>query len=200
MVSADQSTTYPSASRPATRRRTAAARSAPSVVMIDWPSQSDRVSDPRLTDWPRLLFVAEAADPPVFDDPLIDWVRVPADERDIEARIEALTRRAERPDGRPRLDPYGRLHHSTRWLMIPSPIDRRLLEALISSFGDVVTFDDLIAHGWEEEGATPNALRVHIMRLNRRIESLGLAIRGAHAIGYGLDHRESKPTSARRSA
>ena len=117
----------------------------------------------------------------------------PADDRDIEARIEALSLRAVRPSGLPRLDPYGRLHHQARWLMIPSVIERRLFETLIAKFGDVATFDDLIASGWEEEGATANALRVHMMRMNRKIAPLDLTIRGAHAVGYGLDHLESKP-------
>jgi hypothetical protein len=40
-----------------------------------------------------LLLVDGAADPPEHWDRLTDWIRLPADERDIEARLITLRRR-----------------------------------------------------------------------------------------------------------
>ena len=43
---------------------------------------------------PRLLLVADGVAPPASVDELEDWIRLPADERDVAARLRSLSERA----------------------------------------------------------------------------------------------------------
>ena len=83
--------------------------SQPDVAVLHWPAQADEAEALAADGRPRLLLVAPDADPPVSRDPLCEWVRLPADERDVAARILLLTRRLDPPPERPRVDANGRL-------------------------------------------------------------------------------------------
>jgi DNA-binding response OmpR family regulator len=136
---------------------------------------------------PLMLLVSQTADPPEIDDPLVDWIRVPASADDLSARCRALVRRAAAQRRDLHLDRFGRLHHDGRWVLVQSPIERRLLAHLLPRRGDVVGYEELIEVGWTGESATVNALRVHIARLNRRINPCGLSLCGVREVGYALE-------------
>jgi DNA-binding response OmpR family regulator len=157
------------------------------VLELEWPlggSEADRLyREVR----PLLLLVDRSAEPPDLDDPLVDWIRVPASTADVAARCRCLVRRASTQRRALHLDHFGRLHRDGRWLLIQSPIERRLLAHLLLHPGAVVGYGQLIEVGWDGDGATANALRVHVARLNRRIVTLDLAIRGIREIGYVLE-------------
>ena len=53
---------------------------------------------------PRLLLVAPDAAPPAVDDEIEDWVRLPADARDVEVRARRLAHIAAHADARTRDD------------------------------------------------------------------------------------------------
>ena len=55
------------------------------VVVVRWPDEQPRLERLRSAGTPRLLLVAPEAPPPVPLDPLEDWVRLPADDRDLRA-------------------------------------------------------------------------------------------------------------------
>src|SRR5690349_13821329 len=97
-------------------------RSAP--VVIRWPADRDRCRHLAGLGVPRLLLVDGNAAPPVCTDPLEDWIRLPSDDRDIDARMNALRARASAwaPSTRPELDGHGRLLRGTRWVPL-SPIE-----------------------------------------------------------------------------
>lgn len=63
------------------------------VALIRWPDEELRRRTLAVTRSPRLLLVATGAAPPSCDDPLEDWIRVPAAERDVDARVATLARR-----------------------------------------------------------------------------------------------------------
>ena len=67
-------------------------RAAP--VVLRWPSDPNRRRELADLGIPRLLLVDSDAPPPVCTDPLEDWIRLPSDERDIDARMNALRARA----------------------------------------------------------------------------------------------------------
>jgi Transcriptional regulatory protein, C terminal len=136
---------------------------------------------------PLMLLVSQAAEPPEIDDPLVDWIRLPASADDLSARCRALVRRAAAQRCDIHLDPFGRLHHAGRWILVQSPIERRLLAHLLPRRGDVVGYGELIEVGWNGEPATANALRVHVARLNRRISAFGLSLCGVREVGYALE-------------
>jgi DNA-binding response OmpR family regulator len=136
---------------------------------------------------PRLLLVDQGAPPPRSTDDLEDWVRVPADEVDLHARVENLGRRATiRTDVVPALDDDGVLRVNGTWVSLP-PVESRLTNALLSRFGSVVSRDALSSSGWPDGAPGRNALDVHVLRLRRRIAPLGLTIRTVRSRGYVLE-------------
>ena len=125
--------------------------------------------------------------PPDPTDCLEDWIRVPASEFDVRARIAALVGRAERHASlAPSLDTDGVLRHGSGWVPLP-PVESRLTAALLGRFGAVVSRDVLTQAGWPAGGPGRNALDVHVLRLRRRIKPLGLAIRTVRSRGYLLE-------------
>ena len=156
------------------------------VVIVRWPTEDDRLTRLRSQGRPRLLLVEDGAPPPLPADDLEDWIRVPADEMDVRARADALARRAGRHNGAPDLDDDGVLRVGPRWVALP-PVEARLTEALIGRFGAVVSRDVLARAGWPGGAPGRNALDVHVLRLRRRLEGLGLAIRTVRSRGYLLE-------------
>ena len=56
---------------------------------------------------------------------------------------------------------------------------------MAESFGEVVPTEELMVTG--DGGLSVNAVRVHIMRLRKRIEPIGLRVRTVHRHGYVLE-------------
>jgi hypothetical protein len=157
------------------------------VVLLRWPAESDRRD--RLADEgvPRLLLVEESFDPPVTADCLEDWVRIPAGESDVRLRVDGLSLRGRaHVPTRPDLDGHGVLRFADGWVPLP-PVEARLTTALLDRYGAVVSRDALARAGWPDGAPGRNALDVHVLRLRRRIDSVGLAIRTVRSRGYLLE-------------
>ncbi|HKN38655.1 MAG TPA: winged helix-turn-helix domain-containing protein [Acidimicrobiia bacterium] len=171
-------------------------RSAP--VVIRWPADQDRRRELADLGVPRLLLVDSDATPPICTDPLEDWIRLPSDERDIDARMNGLRARASSwaPSTRPELDGHGRLLRGTRWVPL-SPIEEQLCTLLIGEFGQVVSDTELIARAWPEGTGTPTGLRLQMTRLRRRIADLQLEVRSVRGKGYVLQNQPALPGGAR---
>jgi DNA-binding response OmpR family regulator len=149
------------------------------VALIRWPDEQARRQRLSVAGGPRLLLVDSGAPPPPVLDCLEDWVRVPAPEEELRARVDALaTRRAAHDHDAPGIDADGLLRYRGKWVSLP-PLERRMLESLLSRFGAVVS-----------DGASGrNALDVHVLRLRRRLEPTDLAIRTVRCRGYLLESR-----------
>jgi hypothetical protein len=160
------------------------------VEMLHWPADSERLAEVRESCSPRLLIVAEDADPPLPSDCLEDWVAATAGEREIDARRRALTIRAEVHAVRPLLDADGLLHHRDSWVSL-SPVEQSLASVMVDRFGAVVTRETLADRAWPTGVPTRNALDVHVLRLRRRIASLGLDIRTVRSRGYLMQPRRA---------
>lgn len=61
------------------------------------------------------------------------------------------------------------------------------MSALVERFGTVVGRDQLARAGWPDGAPGRNALDVHVLRLRRRIEPLGLVIKTVRSRGYLLE-------------
>jgi DNA-binding response OmpR family regulator len=153
------------------------------VVVLRWPDERDQL--PRLADArvPRLLLVEPGADPPVADDVLEDWVRLPSEDRDIRARLLTLRRRAVDTLSGPVIDHHCRLMYRNKWVPL-SPIEVRLATALAEDFGLLVTEKVLLESGWPSGPPTSNALRVHLHRLRQRVRPLGLELKAIRSQGW----------------
>ncbi|HSO94720.1 MAG TPA: helix-turn-helix domain-containing protein [Acidimicrobiia bacterium] len=155
------------------------------VVLVRWPDESERLETLRSAGTPRLLLVAADEAPPVTVDPLEDWVRLPADEAEIRARLATLSSRAGNDQPTPAVDADGLLHYGDRWVAL-SPVEQALAAVLTERFGAVVGRDVLARRAWPDGVPTRNALDVHVLRIRRRIAGLGLELRTVRSRGYLL--------------
>ncbi|HEX5616675.1 MAG TPA: helix-turn-helix domain-containing protein [Acidimicrobiia bacterium] len=155
------------------------------VARVRWPEDQERLSALRAAGTPRLLVVADGTPAPVVVDPLEDWVRAGTALADIDARLAALAARAAAPIAAPELDGDGLLRFRDEWVSL-SPVEQSLGAALVERFGSVVGRDVLAARAWPHGAPTRNALDVHVLRLRRRIEPLGLEIKTVRSRGYLL--------------
>ena len=154
------------------------------VAQLDWPGSEERRRQLAQTARPRLLLVSPEASPPVVLDEFEDWVRLPARDDDIRARVRAL---ADRVASRrqPNVDADCVLHVDGMQLLLP-PVEARLTNHLLSKVGTVASRDELAEQGWPDGTPSRNALDVRILRLRRRIEPYGLMIRTVRHRGYML--------------
>jgi DNA-binding response OmpR family regulator len=159
-------------------------RQAQDVVVLDWPDQERDAARLAAQNIPCLLLVAPGAEPPLAESEIQDWVWFDARDSEIEARLIRLSRRAAANPRGPTVEEFGKLTHLGVSVFL-SPIDERLVEILVANFGEVVGEDDLVA-AMRPGGGTPNALRVHISRLRRRVRPLGLEINSVRNAGYAM--------------
>ncbi len=148
-----------------------------------------------LTSQPRLLLV-ESGPPPVDVSLLEDWIRIPAPAIDIEARLESLRRRStqvEEPVARltPHLGSDGILRFGDDWVSL-SPLEVRLVSALLARPNAVVTRQALSESGWPPAGEgrphpRRNTLDAHMLRLRQRLPAVGLTVRTIRSRGYMLE-------------
>ena len=164
--------------------------------MLRWPEEESRRTRISLAGEPRLLLVPDGQDPPQVGDCLEDWIRVPAEEAEVKARVDALTVRSRNhhPDAGehagasagPMLDDFGVLRVNGSWVALP-PLEARLAEALLERLGAVTSRELLIRAGWPSGSPGRNALDVHVLRLRRRLTPVGLAIRTVRSRGYLME-------------
>ncbi|MFP5256654.1 MAG: winged helix-turn-helix domain-containing protein [Acidimicrobiia bacterium] len=163
------------------------------VVLLRWPADDDRRAQLQGAGRARLLLVEGSAPPPALLDELEDWIRLPAAEADLEARIEALAARAPR-SAAPTIDDDGLVRFEGRWVSLP-PVEARLAEALIGRYGAVVSREALSRAGWPQGAPGRNALDVHVLRLRRRVAPLDLVIRTVRNRGYLLERTVTEAAS-----
>jgi DNA-binding response OmpR family regulator len=175
------------------------------VVLVRYPSEERRLADLRRDARPRLILVENDAAAPVSADPCEDWIRLPAREADLRARVTGLGLRAATalPDTVPEIDDDGVMRFKGGLVMLP-PVEARLARCLVSRMGSVVTREALTGAGWpngvaRERPNGRNALDVHVLRLRRHIAPVGLAIRTVRSRGY-LIEAERISASSRASS
>jgi len=173
------------------------------VTMLRWPEEESRRSRIRLAGEPRLLLVPPGEEPPPVGDCLEDWIRVPAAENEVRARVDALAVRSlahhtgaghghnglgangDAP-AEPVIDDFGVLRVNGSWVALP-PLEARLATALLERFGAVTSRELLVRAGWPSGAPGRNALDVHVLRLRRRLTPVGLAIRTVRSRGYLIE-------------
>ncbi|MEY2425546.1 MAG: two-component system, OmpR family, response regulator [Actinomycetota bacterium] len=157
------------------------------VVLLRWPVEAARRDDLAESGVARLLLVEDGAEPPSPGDCLEDWIRVPAPEADLRARLSALeSRAAHHAPTVPTIDADGVLRFGAAWVSLP-PVETRLTEVLVDRFGAVVGRETLARAGWPDGTAGRNALDVHVLRLRRRLSAVGLVIRTVRSRGYLME-------------
>ncbi len=166
-----------------------------SVAVLQWPEEAQLLEHFVALGLPRLLVIDDRAEPPVVTDTLEDWIRESADDRDREARVATLRRRGGHVIV-PVFDGMSRLGFGGVWAAL-SPIEYRLATELVDHFRRIVSDKELTARAWADSPPQPNALRVHLTRLRRRLEPLGLEILTIRSQGHIMQESESSPVRRR---
>jgi DNA-binding response OmpR family regulator len=155
------------------------------VAMIAWPAGTAQREELRRARVPRLLLVAPDVEPPVVEELLEDWVRLPATERDVRARTLTLQLRART---RPWIDDGGILCYQGRTVAL-SPVEQRIATVLVERFETVAGRERLERVVWPDERPDRNRLDVHVHRLRGRLPAVGLEVRTMRSRGYVLRPR-----------
>jgi DNA-binding winged helix-turn-helix (wHTH) protein len=163
------------------------------VVVVRWPAEAERRAYLAERNLPRLLLLDDGIDAPEAPDCLEDWVRLPASEADVRARMQGLLARG-RTHLRdvPEVDGHGVVRYRDGWVALP-PVEARLAEALVLRFCAVVGRDTLRRSVWPGTSPGRNVLDVHVLRLRRRLAPLSLAIRTVRSRGYMLEPADAQP-------
>ena len=163
----------------------------PVVTVLRWPGDAGLLEQFDHLGIPRLLLVDPAADPPALTDPLSDWIRLPAEERDVQARVSCLRLRAGRDVIVPVLDGACRLSFRGAWAPL-SPIEYCLASARWSSSSGVWSATGTWRRGPGDQRKPPaNALRVHLTRLRRRVRPVGLEVVAVRSQGHVMQEIRS---------
>lgn len=159
------------------------------LLVVRWPDEEEQRAAAAAAGIPRLLVVDENQAPPQVADDLEDWVRSPALDVDVEARVRTVMARAR---AKRRVTPTLQddvLSFCGRSVAL-APLDARLGEVLVSRYGAVVSRQAMFAAGWPGQSPDRNVLDVHLLRLRRRIAPLGLSVKTVRARGYLLEPEE----------
>jgi hypothetical protein len=158
------------------------------VVILRWPENADDARQLDHIGVAHLLLVDPDADAPDVTSCVEDWIRLPATDDDVRARIRTLRLRGTRHPTEPTIDVDGRLSYHGRDIFL-SPIDHRLVKLLVRNFGELVHENELLAE-WPTRGSN-DALRVHISRLRKQLEPIGLTITTRRRGGYRMREHEA---------
>ena len=158
-----------------------------SVDLLKWPDETGLRRELSERGRPCLMLIDEAAPPPPSIDILEDWVRLPALEVDVMARMRTLSdRAASLRQSTPLIDDDGVLRFQDKWVHVP-PLERRIADVLVDNFGAVVSRENLTDAGWPDQHPGRNALDVHVLRLRRRLVRVHMSIRTVRSRGYLLE-------------
>ncbi len=156
------------------------------VRMVDWPENAAERDDLAGRGMARLLVLNGDGPPPAVEDPLEDWIRMPAAHEDLRARVETLSRRVASRSPEPDLDENGVVRRGDSWVALP-PVEARITRLLLDRAGRVVSRESLTQAGWPDGAPGRNALDVHMLRLRRRLREVDLGIRTVRSRGYLME-------------
>ena len=113
-----------------------------------------------------------------------DWVRLPCREEDLAARIVAVERRSDALAMSAWIDDFDVLRQGEKWVPL-SPLEGRLMKALLEHERAVVRRADLIEIGWPSSAAKrPTDLNAPMKTLRRKAQRVGVQIHAVAGRGY----------------
>ena len=156
------------------------------VARLLWPEEEPRRAVLRSRGVPRLLLIADDAEPPDDVDVLEDWARAGSPDPDLVARETTLSLRATRQPPPPHFDDDGLLRYG-RELVLLSPVESRLAQVLVEHLGQVVAPAIVTKAGWPDGPPAANTVAVTLRRLRDRLRPAGLALTVVTSRGWMLE-------------
>jgi two-component system OmpR family response regulator/two-component system response regulator QseB len=154
------------------------------VAHVRWPSEADRRAELVRQGRPRLLHVEIGVEPPTIVDELEDWVRTPADAIEVVVRATTVSERFQRGGRDLVVDDDGVFRVGSRWVAL-SPSEAVLARALVDQPGVPLPPEAIQALLGVDSG--PNAVRVTVHRLRRRLQAVGVAVRNLRGRGFLIE-------------
>jgi DNA-binding winged helix-turn-helix (wHTH) protein len=157
------------------------------VELLQWPADADRREELRRDGRPRLLLVGPDVFPPAISE-LEDWVRLPADERDVYVRLQRLSHLAVAEPLGPGdvvVDDHGLLSWRGGRVALPDT-EAAMMRLLAEDPGRVVTRDQLMASAWPEGGRQAHSLDSRVFTLRKRLGRIGLVLDTVRNHGFRL--------------
>jgi hypothetical protein len=156
------------------------------VELVSWPRDDARRVLLARRGVPCLLLVAPDAELPASIGPSEDWLRLPADERDVGVRAQNLCRRLVRAAAaRPRVADGIVMHDGRRARL--SAAEATVLEVLLDAVGSVVSRAQLEARVWPDGPPSPRSLDALVYRLRRRAAVVNVHVLAARGQGFTVD-------------
>jgi DNA-binding response OmpR family regulator len=166
------------------------------VELVQWPRDEALRTNLARAGVARLLLVAADADPPEVVGVNEDWIRVPADERDLIHRAQRLSRWvAHLASEQLVLDP-NRIVHRGGAAVVLSELEATLLDELLNTPG-LISRARLERAVWPDGPPSSRSLDNLVFRLRGHLERLGVAVRSARGKGFVIevDGQPLRPTS-----
>jgi hypothetical protein len=156
------------------------------VKFVRWPAESNIREECQALHHLCLLIVEHGAPPPEQLSLYEDWVRPPIVPEDLQARVRQLAARAVL-NSKPVLDPAGILYFKDSSVTL-SLTQCEMSAPLISRYCQLVYRTEL-REILENSGSSSssNALDLHVMRLRRRLQLVGLAVRNVWGRGFVVE-------------
>jgi DNA-binding response OmpR family regulator len=158
------------------------------VVMIRWPEERAKAARLAGAGVALLYLVTGDDDPPTLTNCLADWVRLPGGERDLDARLAALERRAATHQSPPFVDGHDCLHYRGEHVALTPP-EARLATTLTGRFGEVVPDGDLLELDVVDPADAARSIRTDMTHLRTRLRVVGLSVRRVRGRGYRIQSR-----------
>ena len=181
------------------------------LMLLDWELPDRSGID--LLRWLRSQELAELQFPVMFltcrdhEDDIVtalrtgadDYLVKPARQKELLARIEALSRRTVRNLGKParysvgpfELDPHSRQLHKHGQPLTLTQKEFSLAQYLLSNLGQLVTRQELLEKVWQQSASlNTRTVDTHISRLRRKLELVpeqGWHLTAVYQYGYRLD-------------
>jgi hypothetical protein len=155
------------------------------VELLHWPADAASRAVLARGGVPCLLLVAAEAEPPRSIGPTEDWVRLPADERDVAARARALCGRLARGATERPSVADGVVTRGSRRVDL-TDAESQALGLLLGTAG-VVSRRDLSAAVWPAGPPGPRSLEALVYRLRVRLTDLNIQILAVRGRGYVID-------------
>jgi DNA-binding response OmpR family regulator len=156
------------------------------VATLSWPDEESVRQRLARDEVPRLLLIAAGIEPPVCADCFEDWIRIPAGDADLHARLGTLASRRSAHKSL-RIDGYGVVRQGSA-VTILAPAEHALAESLIEDFGNVVPTASLERKINNESHDPVLSLRVHVSRLRKQLAAFGVSVSCVRNVGYVM-HR-----------
>lgn len=156
------------------------------VELLHWPRNEEQRQTFTRRGVPCLLLVAAGAELPESISINENWVRLPADERDVAARAQDLCRRLARAAAaQPQID-AGMVTHGGRRAQL-SATEASALAVLLNANGTVVSREQLAVAVWPGGQPSARSLDALLYRLRRRVAAVNIHVLASRSRGFAVD-------------